>query len=304
MKKLFLFIALFAVTCVTFGWSLFAFNVPSFESSFANKLKQWPERVYDPTSLWIDSKKSLKENVRSMFYPDSNGTGDGGRIRRILRILAAWLFVGMIMYTGIMFVWRPDDPKRIENARMNLLYTMYGWFLIFWSSYLVSLLHIETSTWSKELVQNLQSSILVNIIAFLKGIAFFFAIIMIARHGFQIIKALDAEDKRKAGITGVTNVLLALVFIKILDFVYYIAQQKDFTSRFSALFIDITKVAGYGLWALMFLYLLYAGRLMIVSNGEDDGYKRALATLKTIFIVALIIFLFLMIIYQLVNDLW
>lgn len=70
---------------------------------------------------------------------------------------------------------------------------------------------------------------------------------MIARHGFQIIKALDAEDKRKAGITGVTNVLLALVFIKILDFVYYIAQQKDFTSRFSALFIDITKVAGYGL---------------------------------------------------------
>ena len=303
MKKYWLSIVLFIFGRLLSFPSLLAFsNVPTFDSVFANKLKEWSERVYKPLALWIDSKKSLKENIRLMFYPDAQ-TSDGGRIRSILRILAAWLFVGMIMYTGIMFIWRPDDPKRIENARMNLLYVVYGGFLIFWSAYLVWLLHFETTLWSKELVQNLQTGILVNIIAFMKWIAFFFAIVMIGWYWFSIMRALGEEEKRKAGITWVINVLLALVFIKLLDFVYYIAQQQDFRSRFSSLFVDIAKVAWYGLWWLMFLYLLYAGRLMIVSNGEDDGYKKALATLKTIFIVALIIFLFLMIIYQLINDL-
>ncbi len=55
--------------------------------------------------------------------------------------------------------------------------------------------------------------------------------------------------------------------------------------------------------ALMLLYVIYAGYMLIVSNGNDDAFKKAINTLKTIFIVVLIVFLFLMIIYQLVKDL-
>gem|GEM_PF-4002058 len=53
----------------------------------------------------------------------------------------------------------------------------------------------------------------------------------------------------------------------------------------------------------MVAYLIYAGFLMITSNGDDDGYKRATNTLRSIFLVSLVIILFLMIIYQLVKDL-
>ena len=42
---------------------------------------------------------------------------------------------------------------------------------------------------------------------------------------------------------------------------------------------------------------------MVTSNGEDDAYKKAINTLKSIFMVVLIIFLFLMIVYQLIKDL-
>ncbi|HNG97349.1 MAG TPA: hypothetical protein PLW93_03695, partial [Candidatus Absconditabacterales bacterium] len=283
------------------GTSVYASNLPSFERDFSNKLKQGNERVYDPNAIGIDSSKSLKENIRSMFYPNQ-GTGEGGRIWSILRVLAAGLFVGMIMYTGILFLRFPEDSKKLENAEQSLLYITYGGFLIFGSAFLVGLLDFEGASGSKDIVSKLQDNIF-NIIAFMKGIAFFVAIVMILWYGFQIIQAFDAEDKRKKGITGVINVLSVLVFIKLLDFVYYIAQQQNFKSRAIELFVQGTKVIGYVLGGMMFLYLLYAGRLMVVSNGEDDGYKRAVSTLKTIFMVVIVIFLFLMIIYQLVNDL-
>lgn len=286
-----------------FVWtSVYASNLPSFERDFSNKLKQWNERVYDPNAIGIDSSKSLKENIRSMFYPNQ-WTGEWWRIWSILRVLAAWLFVGMIMYTWILFLRFPEDSKKLENAKQSLLYITYGWFLIFGSAFLVWLLDFEWASWSKDIVSKLQDNIF-NIIAFMKGIAFFVAIVMILWYGFQIIQAFDAEDKRKKWITGVINVLSVLVFIKLLDFVYYIAQQQNFKSRAIELFVQWTKVIGYVLWWMMFLYLLYAWRLMVVSNGEDDGYKRAVSTLKTIFMVVIVIFLFLMIIYQLVNDLW
>ena len=106
---------------------------------------------------------------------------------------------------------------------------------------MVSLLHFESNDGSATLVQNLQDKLLVNVIVFMKSIAFFFAILMIVRYGLQIIRSLDAEEKRKKGISGVINVLSALVFIKLLDFVYFIAQQSDFKSRAVELFVSISK---------------------------------------------------------------
>jgi hypothetical protein len=275
-------------------------NIPRFDSNFANKLKKGDERVYDPSALGVDSTKSLRENIAAMFYP--TGGIEWGRIFDIIRVLAAGFFVGMIMFTGIQFVRFADDPKKIESARNSLIYVWYGGFLIFWSAYLVWLMEFNNSDGSAWLVTNLQNNILVNIITFIKGIVFFFAIIMIFWYAYQIIQAMDAEDKRKKGINGVINVMVALIIIKLLDYVYYIAQQQDFKNRAVDLLVDVSKVVGYILGALMLFFLLYAGFLMVASNGEDTGYKRAVSTLKTIFMVTIVIFLFLMIIYQFVND--
>ena len=304
MKKLFLLIIVFVSTLLFPLASIFAMsNIPNFESDFAKPLVRGAERVYNPKTLGIDSSKSLKENVQAMFYPDSTWTWDWGIIRNIIRTLAAGFLVAMIMYTWIQFIRYPDDPKKIENATNSLIYIGYWAFLVFGSAYLVGLIGFDSAEGSKEIVQNLQNNILINVITFIKGIAFFLAIVMIFWYGFQIIQAMDAADKRKKWITWVINVLSALVFIKLLDFVYYIAQQQDFESRATALFIDISKIIWYLMGALMLLYVIYAGYMLIVSNGNDDAFKKAINTLKTIFIVVLIVFLFLMIIYQLVKDL-
>lgn len=278
-------------------------NIPSFDKSFANKLKKWDERVYDPTaSFGIDSNKSLMENVRTMFYPTPNSWTPWWRIFEIIRVLAAWFFVAMIMYTGIQFIRFADDSKKIDNLKNSMLYIAYGGFLIFGAAYLVWLMDFWWSQWSADLVTNIQNKILINVIVFMKAISFFIAIVMIFWYGYQIMQSMDAVDKRKKWISWVINVLSALVFIKLLDFVYYIAQQKDFKSKATSLLVDFSKVIWYVLWWLMLLYLIYAGWLMIMSNGDDDSYKKATNTLKTIFVVSLVIFLFLMIIYQLAKD--
>ena len=194
--------------------------------------------MYDPSKIGVDPNKSLKDNVFAMFYPTAAG---GGRIWNMIQVLAAGFFVGMIMYTGIQFIWFADDTKKIENAKNNILYIAYGGFLIFGSSYLVGLIGFENNDGAATLAQNLQNKILVNIVAFMKAIAFFFAIILIFWDGIQIIQAMDAEDKRKKGISGVVNIIAALVFIKLLDFVYYIAQQSDFKSRAVELLVSVSK---------------------------------------------------------------
>lgn len=303
MKKILIAVYLLFVSCFLPVVSVFAFsNIPSFEKDFANGLSKGSERVYNPNSLWIDSSLSLRENIRVMFYPDPNGLGGWWVIRNVIKVLSAGFFVAMIMYTGIQFIWRPEDKTKIDNAKVSLLHIAYGGFLIFGSAYLIWLLNFEGAT-SRELVQNLQNNILVNVIAFVKAVAFFFAIVMIFWYGIEMIQALDAEDKRKKWLNGAINVISALVFIKLLDFIFYIAQQQDFKTRIASLFVDISKVIAYVLGGVMLLYIIYAWRLMVMSNGEDDAYKKAANTLKTIFMVILVIFLFLMIVYQLVKDL-
>jgi len=56
------------------------------------------------------------------------------------------------------------------------------------------------------------------------------------------MSALDKEDKIKAGRTGLVNILVALVFVKIVDYAFYIAQSVSFASKASALVLDAAKI--------------------------------------------------------------
>lgn len=286
-----------SLTCSAFS------NIPSFENDFAKNLKKWSERVYDPSVLGIDSNQTLEENVRNLFYPDPY-TWEGGSLWRILQVIAAGFFVAMIMFIGLQFLRFPEDKKKIDWAKFSILYIAYGGFLLFGAVFLIGQLGFnDTTSSAQSVVENLQTKILVNIIALIKALAFFFAVVMIFRNGIQIVQAMDAEDKRKKGISWVVNVLAALVFIKLLDYVYYIAQQQDFKNRAVGLLVDVSKVVGYIMGWVMLLYLIYAGYLLVINNGDDEGYKKAMNTLKTIFFAILVVFLFLMIVYQLVKDL-
>ncbi|MBP6086200.1 hypothetical protein KA478_03275 [Patescibacteria group bacterium] len=53
------------------------------------------------------------------------------------------------------------------------------------------------------------------------------------------------------------NVLLALVFIKVIDFVFFIAQDIAFISKAKTFMINIARIIGYLLGAGMVLALIF-----------------------------------------------
>jgi hypothetical protein len=146
-----------------------------------------------------------------------------------------------------------------------------------------------------------ENRVLLNILSFLKVLAYFVAILMIIYYGFQIIRAYEKDDKIKAARTGVINVILALIFIRVIDFLYSILQTKNFKDQI----VDIlARFAKLGLYVVGFIALgtiFYAAVLLLTSRGDENAWKKAKTIVINIFLVIIVIALFLLIINQLVN---
>ena len=66
---------------------------------------------------------------------------------------------------------------------------------------------------------------------------------MVIYYGFQFMRALEEESKIKAARTGIVNVIVALVLIKIIDFIFFIAQQQDFGTQIQDFIINAARIA-------------------------------------------------------------
>ena len=93
-----------------------------------------------------------------------------------------------------------------------------------------------------------------------------------------------------------------MVFIKVVDYLFYIAQTPAFSAKAADLIVNVAITLGWILGALFVLALFYAGYLLIVSSGKEDAMKKAKSIIVNIFIVAVVIFLFLLIVYQVFNE--
>jgi hypothetical protein len=95
-------------------------------------------------------------------------------------------------------------------------------------------------------------------LSFLKAIAFFVALFFIVWYGFQIVSAVGEEEKIAAARQGLINVLLALVFIKIIDYLYYIALSGEFQSKAVDFIVQASKFITYIIGVCFILALIYA----------------------------------------------
>jgi hypothetical protein len=102
-------------------------SLPNPTKDFFDKINRTNEpngaAVYSPTSFGIDSKKSLKDNIRDMFYPSAIG---GNKLRPILQSVAGMIFFVFIVVIGSTFLLDADDDGKISKAKNSFLYLMYG----------------------------------------------------------------------------------------------------------------------------------------------------------------------------------
>lgn len=171
----------------------------------------------------------------------------------------------MLIVTGLEMLINATDEKKVAAQRSNFLYIFYGAFLLFGATWILGTA-LNFNAGSQALVDSLQNNLLFQFLSFLKAGAFFLAIMLIIYYGFMMMRAFEQEDKIKAARRGILNVVMALAFIKIIDYIYYIAQSSTFKSQAISFIIQTSKIMGYILGFIFMLSVFYGGFLLVTSG--------------------------------------
>jgi len=312
MKK----IALLLISLLSLAWGItIAYNAPSFNDNFAKYLtNDSPDRygrVETVFNICIDKNIPLIDNIRRMFYPTNivvQGCPGATNWWLLWTTLKALWFVIMFVYIILNWVslmanlW---DPKAVSKAMKNFIYIWYGAFLFFGSVRLLgSVLNISTIQGSQDLSDKVSGQLFFQVLSFLKTFAFFGAIIMIVIYWFTIMYSSDDSGKVGKATKWILAVVIALVLIKVIDYIFFIAQTPDFATKWADFIINIAKLMAYIIGALFVIYIFYAGFLMITASGDEAQRKKAKTTITIIAISTVVIFMFLLILYQIFNEFW
>ena len=285
-----------------------AFAVPPTFEQIKNGLLTDPsgknEVVFNPIGLKVSANNSLKDNIYYLFSPTNNNSV----LWNIIKIVTIGVLVLYFAWTGIDFVLNPNDEWKLKNARRSFYYLLFGAFLVYWVTWILwKWLAIDNLTWtdpnaSWNFLQNFIWRVLFQVLSFLKAFAFFWAIVMIIWYGFQLVRALDKEDAIKTAKKWIVNVLLALIFIKVIDFIFFIAQDVTFVSKAKQFIFNTAKALWYILWVVIVWTLIYTWFKYLSAGGDEAKVKWAKETAINIFYVVLIMFLFLLVAWQVIAE--
>ena len=295
----------------------FATNLaPSFEKHYAQAMVDGTEdhngrseKVFDISC--VSKTNTFKENVECLFFPKATaakGAVAGGYLRSIIKYVGYILVFIYLVMSAIRLVISGKKSENLKAELNNFLYIMIGAALFFWAVWLfsqvINLSAIDQTTGLKDnLVSN--TGILFFVLTFLKWAAFFFAIVMIVITGFQMMNPSSGEEGwGKKLFKNLAAVIAALVGMKVVDFLYYIASQQDFTKRAGEFIIQIAKMLGYLSGSVIVIMIIYSGYLLVVDGGKGENFKKAKNTLINIVLAVGSLFLFLFVIYQIFSEFW
>lgn len=309
---------LFVVYCLILGSIVISPMItqaqvaPSFDQHFGRYLTEWtPDefgRVETVFNICVDRNLTLRQNIQNLFYPNPINPSVCSSSRWWLfwdifrRLGVALLFIFFVL-AGIQFVIRAGDDEKRKQAMMSMIYILYGWFLFLGSTWILGdVLNVGNLQWSEQLVDRLENNLFLQILTLLKWLAFFMAIIFLVVYGYRIMAATDQEDKLKTAKTGILNIILALIAIKVIDYLYYIASIPSFGSDAANFIIQVATLLWYIIGAVFMLSIFYLGFLLLTGRGEEDTVTKAKNIVITILLSALVIFLFLLIVYQIFQE--
>ncbi len=313
MKKIIIWltIALWIVCVSIFGNynapNTFA-NAPSFEKNYVDYLTNkkwdnpnWNETVWDLSTIWIDKNMSLMNNVKNIFYPDS--FGQWGKLWDIVKVLWFIIFVVMLVVQWLQYTMQADDESKVWWFHINFAWIFLWGIIFFWATWILWIwLNIWWDWWSQELLNKLDNSILFQIFSWLRAGAFFVAIVLLWYTWRKIMVALDNEEKVKAGRQWILNIVISLIIIKVIDYIYFIAQTPDFKSRATELIVEVSKVLWYILWWFFTISLIYYWFRLMFSNWDDEGLQKVKNIITAVFLGSLVLFIFFLIIYQITQE--
>ncbi len=305
MKKI-IFGLLTLIWLTALFWSTFAVRAPSFEDDFSWYLVN-DNSVY---SIGVNKDKSLIDNIKCIIYPSSINSscssGTSGILWDVIRTIWIALFFLALVIAGIKLLvsssWE-DDYKAAFNS---IWYILIWWLFFFWATWLLTdVISIESLWWTDDLVSDIaqwNDSLFFIALSLIKSLAYFIAIILIVVYGFRILSNIKDPEKAKESLKGVWVVLFALVIIKLVDYIYYIAQNQTFAAEASNFIVEIAKIMWFMIWMIAVVMIFYAGFLLFTDQWTWEKMKQAKNIIINILLVWLVLFMFLLIAYQVFAE--
>lgn len=308
MKYIFILMISTIITYTSFLgiWGEVFALAPSFEANYVEYLmgKKWEnkaETLWDLSKIGINKNLSLKENLKNMFYPDLDW--QGGRIWDIVKVIGLIVFVTMLVVQWLKYVINSDAESKVNEYHRNFVY-IFLWGLIFFGATWILWvgLNIWWDWWSAELMNKLDQSLMFQIFSWLRALAFFVAIILLIYTGWKIMVSMEQEAKFKAASQWILNIIIPLLIIKIIDYIYFIAQSPNFKSQATTLIVEISKAIAYILWWFFTLMIIYYGFRLMFWGWSDEHLKKVKNIIVAVFLWSLVIFIFFLIIYQIAQE--
>ena len=317
-NKLFaiLFAVLFIIWCIHPLYNVVdavGSNAPKYEEDFAAKLKEGKYVLNPQERFSVGSGKTLRQNIVELFY--LNVTKDGNYIYKVIRGITLWVMIIFIVmaWASLLLNKKPDEAKK---HMLSVLYILLWWVFIYAANRLFwSVLHFNSDLFTLDIEWESQQgiwwftrafiwkwSVMFVILSAIKAFAFFLAIIMIVVTWIKVMAAWEWEKWRKL-IKWLINVVVALLIIKWVDFIYYLAADSStFVKNTSDLIINAATVFAWIYWVIVFIMVLVAWYLYITDWWDWSSFKEASNVLVNILLSALVLFWFLLITYQIFAE--
>jgi len=307
-SKLFavIFWLLIAVWCVCPWHNFVEATPPKYNLDFASHLKKegW---VLKSERFWVSTDKTLRENIVEFFYPRYNWVS---AIYDVLRGITLWVMIIFIIvsWASLLLNKKPEESKK---HLFSLLYIMLWWVFIYAANRLfwtILNFNVELTTWPQQglwwFTESFiwEQSVFFVILSAIKAFAFFLAIIMIVVTWFKVMAAWEWEKWKKL-VKWIINVVVALLIIKWVDFIYYLAADSStFVKNASDFIINVARVFGYIYGVIIVIMVIVAWYLFITDGWDGSKFKNASNVLVNILLSALVLFAFLLISYQIFAE--
>ena len=296
---------LVAWVILMFNGATMAAKVPTTTKLFWSLTK---DVTIDPNKYSISQDKNLRDNIVEIFYPSRTGQN---AIYEVIRSMTLWAMIVFFVWAwaSILFNRKPEDLKKMW---FNLIYILVWWLFIFGANRVFgNMLNFNGDTltmsnpsgegWMSGIVDTVHGLFFV-VLSALKAFAFFLAIVMIVLTGIRVIAAWEWEKWKKL-VKWLINVIIALMIIKWIDVIYYIASDSaNVVQKAADLIIDIAKIFAYIYWGIIFIMIILAWYLYVTDGWGWSNFKRASNVLVNILLSALVLFAFLLILYQIFAE--
>ena len=278
---------------------------PEFNKDFTDHLGDY---VINPDKYQVTSEQNFRKNIINLFYPSVYGPNS---IYTIIRGATLWI---MILF--IVWIWASllinNKPEESKKRLTSLLYILLWWVFVYGANRLFwEVLHFNSdqfTIWQDQGIEWVKEAfiwkewVLFVILSAVKAFAFFLAIIMIVLTWFKVMAAWEWEKWKKL-VKWIINVVVALLIIKWVDYIYYVAANSStFVENASNFIINVAKLFGYIYWVVSVIMVIVAWYLYITDGWSGSNFKKASNILINILLSALVLFAFLLIVYQIFAE--